>query len=205
MCEPATLTAIAIGTTAASGGFSAYSSYQQGKATKKYMDSQADQRALEGKYALDVADRQSTAIQNTAKNEGRQLKESQAEFNSSVVAGLAANGISGVTSQDITNNNFSKEKMDELVLRNNADVQSWQVNTEGKYRNWQLLTEAEDLRYQGRMANSSGKKQAFSTLLSSAASVASMGAGGFGSKGTNLGPGTTSQGISVPSRYKPRY
>lgn len=165
-----------MGATAASGGYSAYSQYQQGKAENKYYNSLASQREQEGRIALEQGDQQSKAIQDTASFEGKELKKDQARFSASQRAAMAAAGIAGVTAEDIGLDTLSKQQQDEFALRYNADLNSYEAKTQAKYKDYALRTEAGQLRYQGAVAKASGKKQAFGTLLSTASSVASMGA-----------------------------
>ena len=167
MCDP-----ITVGVLVAGGAMQAYGKYKEGVAESKYYTYQQDQARQSAELALRQGDAQSTAIQNTAKQEGKQLALNQAEFNASQRAQMAANGLTGVTAEDITNDTFSKEKLDELVLRNNADLKSWEVNEEAKNRNWALNTEAGQYGLASKNAKSAGKRNAFSTLLNTATSVA---------------------------------
>lgn len=184
MCDPITL--MVVGTTLAAGAqvAGAASSYQQGVATKNYYDAQADQLEEEGQQALKRADSQITQVQDTARMEGKDLAESQALHNSSLRAQLVAQGLTGVTAEDIALDNLSKEQLDVLVLRNNADKKSWEISAEAKNINWLKKSEAENSRYAGRQAKKSGEQQAFTSLLSSAGTVA-MGAGKAGFGGGN--------------------
>lgn len=204
MCDPVTLAVVAAGGAAAAGGFSAFNSYEQGAAQNKYYQAQADQAQAEGENALKLADKQSTLIQDSAAYEGKRLKESQAETSASQRAALAANGVlGGVTAEDISNNTFNKQLLDEAALRYSADIKSWETNTQGLYNKYAKDVEARDLRYQGKSAKSAANKQVFTTLLSTAASVAGAGAaGGFGGGGgTTLGIG--GKGFSNTAIFKP--
>ena len=176
MCGPA-LPAVAIGLTAAAGGVSAYQQYQQGSAEKKYYNSLADRSITEGQYALETADRQSTAVQDTAKTSGERLAKDQQKFNASTRAQLSAQGISGAMAEDLITGNYNEQLMDKLILRNNADLKSWEINTQGAYANWDAVMKANDYRYAGKQAKKAGKIGAFTTLLGTAASVAAMGTG----------------------------
>lgn len=179
MCAPVALLAVAAATTAASGGYSAYNQYQQGAAQNKYYQAQADQARAEGVNALALADKQSNLIQNTAAQEGKQLKTQQAEFNATTNATLAANGVyGGTTAENIASSNFSKQQLDEMTLRFNADSKSWEAQTQGQYNKYAKDVQAGDLSYQGKLAKSTGAKNAFSTLLSTAAQTASLAATG---------------------------
>ncbi len=172
-------------------GFEPYSQYKAGAAQNGYYNYMANNSNTEAKYALAEGEQavkqgelQSKVIQDTASQEGKQLKTNQAEFNASQKAALAASGVYGVTAQDITNNTLSKEKLDEMTLRYNADVKSYEATTNAGYQNqakkyqaWQSNIQADQYRYQGKYALYSGKVGAFSSLLSSAKQVATLAAG----------------------------
>ena len=172
MCDP--VTATVVGLTVASGGFTAYNQYQAGSAENKYNQYLAKQSENEGKATLDAAERQSGLIQDTAKEQGKQFKRGAAEFNSSQRAAMAAMGVEGVTVEDITNSTYDKQRMDELAIRYNADVKSWETNTNAANKNWQLQEQAKQYRYAGKNAKRAGAVNAFSTLLGTATSVGGM-------------------------------
>lgn len=192
--------AVAIGLAVSAGTASAYNSYQQGAAQKKYYNSLADRSTKEGLSALETADRQSTAVQNTAKTSGERLAKDQQRFNATTRAQLSAQGVSGAMAEDLITSNFSNEAMDKAILRNNADLKSWEINTQGAYSNWASINEANDYRYAGKAAKRAGSIGAFTTLLGSAAQAASMGT--LSSGGTpKSGGSVTNTGGSVKMRY----
>ena len=115
-------------------------------------------------------------MQDTAKTSGERLAKDQQRFNASTRAQLSAQGVSGAMAEDLITSNFNNEEMDKLVLRNNADLKSWEINTQGAYTNWGKINEANDYRYAGKAAKRAGNIGAFTTLLSTAGQVASMGA-----------------------------
>ena len=168
---------------------------------------------LEASYARNQADEslrmgrlQSKLIQDSASQEGKQLKTSQAEFNAATRAQMAAMGITGVTADDITTSNLSKQQLDELALRFNADSRSWEATTQAgynadaqKYSGWQSDIQADQYRYAGKAAKHAGKTQAFTTLLSTASSIASMGSG---APKTSFSTGSSSS-FSNTAPFKP--
>lgn len=84
--------------------------------------------------------------------------------------------------------------MDQLVLRNNADQKSWEVNTGGKYQQWADQVQADEYRYAGKQAKRAGNQQAFNTLLATAGATAKSLAGmpsgvGSSSSGAPTGGG----------------
>jgi hypothetical protein len=213
------MTTIAVGATVASGAYSAHSQYAQGLAQKNLYEAQAAQAREQGALAIRESERQSTLVQDTAKEEGRRLKESQAEFNASSRAAMAAAGVYGGTAEDILSSNISKEQRDEMALRYNADVKSWEAITQGRYSKWASDVESENLEYAGRQAKKSGKRAAIGTLLGTAGQAFSMGAGMFGGGGGSslasqtqaFGGGTkaalkpSSSFYNKPLRFTPRY
>lgn len=175
-------------------GFDPYSKYQSGVAANKYAEYQAQEANTEAGYArnqaddaLRLGDKQSNLIQDTQSQQGKQLKTSQAEFNASQRAALAAAGVTGVTAEDITKNTFNKEQLDEMALRYNSDVKSFEakqkasnISQDYRYDAWRSDIKADQYRYAGRTALYSGKVGAFSSLLSNAVSTAKFAAGAGG-------------------------
>lgn len=190
---------IAIGATVAAGGYTAYSQYQTGAAQNKYYQYMADNARQEGQYAIKQGEAQVTAIQDQAKLQGTALSTQQAEFNATQRATMAASGLTGVTAQDIISSTFTKEQLDKTLLRYNADLKGYGVKGEAAYKNWASNVQADQYVYQGKAAKYAGKTSAFSTLLTTAASVAAIGllapAGAAAGKAGSSGIQTTRQAI----------
>jgi len=184
---------VAMGVTAVAGGMKAYGQYQQGVQQKRYYDYLADSSRTQGEYAYRTGMKQSELSQDAAKYRGKIDKTQVLQFASSQRAALAANGIdlSSVSSADIMSDTMSKSRLDELAFRFNADSKSWSMETDAKYKRWSGQVEGQNYNYAGSQAKYAGKQQAFSTLLSTAASVASIGFGGVGGGGS-----TTTSGIA---------
>jgi hypothetical protein len=201
MCDPVT---IAITATAVAGGMQAYGQYQEGSATNKYMQRVAETQEEQGRIELARGQKQSELIQDSAKFTGTKQSTDAARVESAQRAALVAKGIdlSSVTAQDLASETMSKSKLDELAIRYNADINSWNVMQDAKYKKWGLDTEAMYSRLTGKNAKKSGQRQAFTTLLGTAASMAMMGAmapgkvpgGGGTSPLSGGGGGTTYSG-----------
>ena len=216
MCYGAILSA---GKSGISSGFAILSGYlrakaqkAEGKAQEAYYNYLAEQSRLEGDAALKIGQKQSELVQDVAKEEGKQLKKTQAQFNASQIAAMAASGVdvSSVSAQDVVSSAYSEQKLDELALRYNADMRSWGVKTEASYKNWAANVQAGQYEYAGKHARVVSKIKQRSTLLDTVSSLfgssggsMSSGVSGF-QRGTDLGAGRTSYGINVPSRYVPR-
>lgn len=202
MCDPGTLTLV--GLTVASGISQANAQYQQSMAQVKMYDYQAATARQQAKLETQRAESQANRFQDQAKAEGRNLSEDQARFSASQRAILAANGIIGVTAEDIVHDTVRTQQMDQLQLRLNADQHAADAIQQGKYNEYALLSEARGYEYAAKNTKAQAKRQVFNTLLGTAASSAAIfsAGGGFGRTG-NIGPGTTSYGIQAPSRYIP--
>ena len=171
------------------GAYSAYSSYKQGVATRKYYNYLAQQNEEEAKHVRKVGDRQSELIQDTAKLKGLRQKSQAMTDAAAQKAAMVANGmdLSSVSAGDIASDSISKAKLDEIAIRYNADVQSWQVNTKTSYQNWALQTKATQNRYAGEAAFRQGKQKMTMTLLTTAASIAGTAAFAYGGLGSKIG------------------
>ena len=184
MCAPVVMAAMAV-----AGGMQAYGQYQQGVAANKYYQSVADAQEQQAQIEYQRGEKQSTLIQDSAKYKGKSQAEKAAMVSSSQRSALVANGIdlSSVTSQDLASETMSKAKMDELAIRYDADINSWNTMEDAKYKRWALNVQAGQSRASGKNALSAGKMQAFTTLASTAVSMASVGllsSGGVNQAGT---------------------
>lgn len=172
MCDPITIGTIAV--IGASGGMQAYGQYKEGVATDKYMRRVADLKEEQGRIELARGQKQAELIQDSAKFQGIKQKTQAAQVASAQRASLVANGIDlgSVTSADLASETMTQAHLDELAIRYNADVDSWNVGEDAKFKKWGLDVEASNDRTSGANARASGKRQAFTTLLSTAASMA---------------------------------
>lgn len=168
---------LALGATAASGVYSAYSSIQSGNAQSKMYEYQADQLNQQKTLAQQTADLNSKLNQDTASQQGKQLMNQTKELYGSQKATLAAQGVGGgsVTAEDIMSNTFNKAKLDQIALRYNADVKSWEYQNEAKNQIWGLTNQQNYLNTAAKNAKKAGYSNATSTLLMTAASMAATG------------------------------
>ncbi|NCB43506.1 MAG: hypothetical protein EOM59_12945 [Clostridia bacterium] len=192
MCEPTTLLMTAM---AVSGGIQAYGQYQQGVATKKYYNSVAEAQEKQAELEYQRGERQTTLIQDSAKYKGKNQAQRAMMVSSSQRAAMAANGIdlSSVTMQDIASDTMDKAKMDELAIRYDADINSWNTMEDAKYKKWALRVQAGQSRQTGSNALSSAKTQMWSTIGSTAVSIAGAGLlkdSGFKPEGGSNWPGS---------------
>jgi hypothetical protein len=109
---------------------------------------------------------------------------------------MASLGIGGTTATDIAAETFDKAKIDELAIRYNADVAAWEAINTGKNAAWTLRSEASQYDIASRNIKKASQINTLTTVLNTAASVASVGAmsgalGKGGSKGSPQGGKTT--------------
>lgn len=169
MCDPVT---IAVVTTAAAGGVSAYSQYQQGVAESKGLKAQAQASEQQATQVMAQGQKQSELIQDSAAREGRRFSQEAARFNAAQRNAMAGMGVQGVTAEDILSDTAKTQRLDELAIRYNADVNSYETLENAKNQNWALRTEANQLSAASKNAKKAGTLNAFSTLLGTAANVA---------------------------------
>jgi hypothetical protein len=174
MCEPATLTIIAVSAAVAAAGVSAYGQYQQGEYQKAVADENA--KMQEQSAAL--------ASQRGAVAAGVQRMKSSQEIG----AARAAAGGSGIeltsgTTLDAISDARMLSELDAQTITNNAAREAW------GYKAGAMNAIA-----QGQAAQMAGRYGAAATLIGGAAQAASMGAS---YKSAQIGPrGGTSGGTT---------
>lgn len=170
MCEPTTIALIG---TAAAGGLQAYGQYQQGKSQNSYYQYLAGQSKLDAQASYDRAMKQSELIGDTATIQNKNLALKTAELSATQKAQLAASGVdlSSVSAQDLTMDTMTKAKMDEMMIRRNANLNSWETEEKGRLDLWQGEQRAKQYSYAGKDAKHAAKINAAATLLGTAASV----------------------------------
>lgn len=167
---------------------SAYGRYKQGIATRKYYNYLAQQNDEEARHVKKMGDKQSELIQDTAMLEGKRQKAQATSEAAAQKVAMVANGLdlSSVSASDITSDTISKAKLDEIAIRYNADIKSWQVNTETSYKNWALQTKATQHRFAGEQAYEAGRSGFRRTLITSAALIGGA-VGGLAAYGSGAG------------------
>ncbi len=170
MCAPVAMAITAIG-----GAYSAYNQYKQGVAQSNYYNYQSQAKKQEADYDLKMGQKQSELIGDTGKMEEKSLSVKQAEFNASQQASNAARGVEGGTAEDIASSTFDKEQLDKQMVRYNSAIKGWETMEQAKNQSWAANIESDQYGMAAKNAKKAGKLNAFSTLLSSAASVGTMG------------------------------
>lgn len=200
MCTPI-LVGAAIAATAAAGGVQAYGQIQQGKAQSKMYQYQAALALQNAKIIKEYSEQQKksiesaaesniTATQGAAAEESKQLAREVAQLTGTQRATIGALGIGGVTAADIAVSTFDKAKLDQMAIRYNANVRGWRIGEEAKmdiwtlgeeskYKIWSLEEEAGQYDVAAKYARKAANIAAVGTLLSTASSIATIGAMGL--------------------------
>jgi len=223
MCDPISITAVAVITTA--GVTKAVGQKAEGEATANMYEYQAalarqnqvlvqQQRDAQVSAIEDTAQSNITATQDVAALESNRLSRSVAELSGTQRATIGALGIGGVTAADIVKSSFDKANLDQLALRYNANVKSYQIREQAKQsafstkqaaesKIFALGSEASQYGFAASNARTTGKRKMWNTLLSTASTVAFMGvnAGGgmtpFAASGNKVPQNFVSKGVTV--------
>ncbi len=169
---------IAAGTAITAGvvgaGVSAYGQYQQGVAQKKMYDYQQKSQELQANYDLKIGQAQAEADETTGSLQMKQLVQNQAELEGSQRAAEGAAGTAGsVNAENIATSTFTKQQLDQQMLRYNTDIKAWSATESAKGAAWNARTQAEQYGIAGKNARTAGELSATGTILGEATSVAS--------------------------------
>lgn len=154
-----------------------------------------DAASRNSKYIKDAAEINVTQVQDAGARDSDALGKAVRSLEGTQRASMAASGIGGgsVTAEDITSDTFSKAKKDEMAIRLNADLSSWnilrnasiadkelkintetniwEVGAETKNKAYNARTQGYGYRLAGRNAIIAGNNNATSSLLTSVGSI----------------------------------
>lgn len=181
----------AIGFTVASAVVSAYGQYQEGQATQDYNEYLGRKARAEGDYAYKIGVKNAEIAGDVAKGKGKQQKKEAARLAATQKAALASNSFDllSVTAEDLLGETYSEAKADELAIRYNAEMQTWNIMEDAKYNRWAGEQAEEQHHVMGHNAVRKAGMKMTGTLLGAAASSVSI-AGAAG----KLGGGTKAAG-----------
>lgn len=202
--ERGSFVAVAITTAVVSGGYTAYSQYQQGAAQKKFANYQAQQEQVDADQALAVGQAQSEQVAQQGELNSQTLAFKNAQEIGKMRAAESANGISSnsVTAENLEVNSFNKGNRDEQILNYNEQNKEWSYKTNAAD---QALTDRQQSSLdviQGENEQAAGEMNATGTLLSTASTVAGLGIkAGSSPTGTPLGAAGSSGGDMLQAMY----
>ena len=172
---------VGVGSIVIGGGITAYDQYQAGQAQKKMYQYQSDVANEKARQAQVAADTNVKLTQYQASQDTKMLQRKYAVVEGAQRAARAASGLGGgsVTEGDIATDTFNTRKLDEDMIRYNADLKSWDIQRNAQGEIWGLGTEANQFTFAGKSAARAGAISATGTIFSTAGSALSMGSGGM--------------------------
>ena len=189
------------------GGVSASKSAKAQKKMSQYQADVANQQAI---LAQRQADQNSALVQLEAQRETKQLHRKYMILEGIQKAARAASGLGGgsVTEGDIATDTFRTKTLDEIAIRYNADLKSWDLKQHAGLEVWGLGNQANMYGMEGRYAQMAGNYAVAGSIISGVGSTAGGVAGAAGAmkttptKTTNTSsPGYSSYSRSTYSAY----
>lgn len=173
MCDPVSLSVLAIGTGLIGTGLSAYGAYAQGQAQKKMYQYQAGVAERQEELTKRTAETNVTLTQTQAAAEAKQHARQMLALEGAQKATEGAMGIAGsVSAADIGASTFNTGKLDEMAIRYNADIRSWGIREGANIGVWDLENQRKQYLMAGKNAAMAGNIGAASSLLQGASTVA---------------------------------
>jgi hypothetical protein len=172
MCVP--LAAVAIGTSIAGAGVSAYSAIKQGQDQKRYYDFLAIQNRSQAERAMAAAEEQAGFIQDTAGKNQEELDRQQRLLEGRQKTVLAKGGVwsTSKTAQDIYRDTETQAERDATALRFNANMESWQAKSQAAESARALREQAVGYGMAGSNARTASYWNTASSVLGSATNIA---------------------------------
>jgi hypothetical protein len=167
---------IAVGATAVSGAFGAFSAFQQGAAQKKFADYQAQQEQVDAQQAYNVGQAQSEQVAQQGELNSQTLAFKNAQEMGAQRAAESANGITAnsVTAENLAIGSFNKGNRDEQMLNYNEQNQEWSIKTAAADQAFTDTQQSSLDIIQGQNEQQAGEISAAGTLLSTAATTAGL-------------------------------
>lgn len=178
MCEPAAIIAgAALAVSVYSSISAANSQAEAGRKEQDYYNFLADNNDRQAVDTLAKADQSVGLTQDQAGRDTQVLRNEVHKIEGTQKSTLAANGVGldSATAEDIATDTLDREKMDELAIRYNADMKSWDMLETAKQNAYQLRLQARGYRMGGANARSAGDANSTTTLLGGAGTVAGRG------------------------------
>ena len=184
-------------TAGAAGAYSAYSAIQQGAAQKAYADYQAQQEQVDAQQAYNVGQAQSQQVAQQGELNSQTLAFKNAQQEGARRAAESANGITSnsVTAENLAVGGFNKGNRDEQILNYNEQNQEWSIKTAASEQAFTDTQQSALDTIQGENEMAAGEMNATGTLLSTAATVSSL-----GYKGSTTNPAGGGQTLGSPTQ-----
>jgi hypothetical protein len=171
--EPITLGILITGLSSIFGAIGAQQQGQKQQAYNNYMADQADKLAVN---VQKTGQTQSELIQTSAAGESQKVKNEFTKTQGTQTAAIAAQGIGldSVTAQDLAFSSLSNYEKDHVMIKHNANLSSWQTETQAFNEAEDLKSKAKGYRMAGTNAAEAGNWNAATSILGGARQVADM-------------------------------
>jgi len=170
MCAPIPIGASVLGT-----AIQAYGKYKEAQASadyNKYVAETAEQNAAQVEAEAGL---QKTQVQDQAARAAQKLKANVAGVLGQQKVVTATMGIGGsVTAEDLAKDTANAGKKDELALKLNADIQSWEIENQARTQARGYRNEAEAAYMASAAAESALPFELVGTLLSGVSQVSDL-------------------------------
>lgn len=168
------LAGAAIGMTAAQSIGQAYAMHKQGQMQQAQYDFLAQQSKLQASLAIEAGQEQAKFAQDQGAKLSKDLRKNVGLVEANQRATMIANGIDlgSVTAEDIINDTVNKAKLDEMMIRYNADLAAYQAEQQAGYNAFAAYSQAAGQTLAGQMYSAAGNIGATNTLISGAAQTA---------------------------------
>lgn len=166
---------IAIAAMQALGSF--FSSNKQAEMQGKYYSFLADQSKLKADLLKKAGEEEVTYAQDEGARLSKDLAKNIKQLDAVQKTTMISQGIElgSVTAEDIATDTLSKEKLDEMAIRYNADLKSYQARKSASLQALQAYGEAASLGLSGQMQSSATRLNAYSSLLGNASQISMQG------------------------------
>lgn len=171
MCNPIALVAASVAVQGAGAIQGAMAANAAGKAQQAQYNYIAETNRIQAEEAIKVGERRDKASQDLGALEAAKLGRSVRGVIGAQKSALAKQGVGGVTAADILTDTLDKKSLDEMAIRYNADIRSWEAKTGAAYQSWDLNNQSTFNKIAGQNARAAGKAQATASLFSGASSI----------------------------------
>ena len=160
-----------------SGAASAAGQYQQSRAQASMYQFEANSAEMQKQLIKRTSDANITAQQGEASRLSAMEQRRAMAVKGEQEAQVGGQGLgSSVTAADIAKDTFTKQQMDQMVLQYNANIKSWDITNRMNNDIWSQQVRENQALAAKRNAIKAGNTQVATTLLSTAASMATLGA-----------------------------
>lgn len=156
-------------------GLNVYGQIKKGQDEAAYYQAIAQQNEEQAQEDLKVAGENQSSLQDQAARESAALSREGKQLEGTQRATLAANGMgAGSTAEDIARDTFNREKMDQLLIRYNADAKTRSIAEEANFKASQLRSQGALYQQSAANAQTAGDLSGVASLLGSASQLGSQ-------------------------------